>query len=224
MTRGNTITKSDIRYVSRTTARVLGQYGIDCALFGSAACMFHGTLRRPNDVDVIVLSGDYEDTEDIKHILTNEDDRFYTVPSANPRNSYQVLWFELVRGGRSCKVDILLPGIMEIPNIPLDRIEYFGDYDVPVVPLDVLILLKLKGWYDHHYSRRRDFQEKQYYDVEDIRELLEFATDQGIFIYRRSWLPRRFLRGAYQHYRDFIDEYPEFYDGWDSFGIGNCQV
>ncbi|KAG6887343.1 hypothetical protein C0995_015938 [Termitomyces sp. Mi166 len=58
------------------------------------------------DVDIIVITE--MDPEDIKELILAWDDRFYLVPSANPRNTYSVLWFT-VSSRKTCKVDILIP-------------------------------------------------------------------------------------------------------------------
>ena len=99
------------------------------------------------DVDIIVISD--MDPEEIKELILESDNRFYLVPSANPRNTYQVLWFT-ISSRKTCKVNILVPGLLSIPRIPIRHISYVQPFqDIPMVPFLVLLLLKLRGWTDH---------------------------------------------------------------------------
>ena len=56
-----------------------------------------------------------------------DDSSFYLVRSKNWRATYRVLWHRLSkdtypRPSVDCKVDILVPGILNIPNVPQDHV------------------------------------------------------------------------------------------------------
>jgi hypothetical protein len=122
------------------------------------------------------------DTESIKRLLVEADpDRFYLKDSINPDATYKVLWFNLSRKkrepgqkGRSprktCKVDILVPGIMHLPALSADQVVVVDD--LPLIPYSSLLLQKLQGWDDHRHAEEEHKREKVPVDVKDIRVLL----------------------------------------------------
>ena len=94
----------------------------------------------------------------------------------------QVLWYRLDSGyfgsaSRACKVDVLQPGIMSIPDVPTDKIKHRGNY--PVMPLIPLILLKLQAWEDHENAFRSWQREKSVVDLADLGRLLPIASRRG---------------------------------------------
>ncbi|KAI0733340.1 hypothetical protein C8Q72DRAFT_748935, partial [Fomitopsis betulina] len=189
-------TYAEICQVAEKAVSIFSDNGYESCLFGSTACALYGGTRCPNDVDLVVLAD--EDTEDLKHLLTEADDQFFLVPSRRRSANYEVLWYELPsnrRGrGRQCKVDILVPGdALLIPDIPSRYIKHKDG--LPVVPALPLLLMKLQGWTDHRYSNRRDFQEKELADVEDIEELLS-NTGTHIDSKQMAWLPEDFVSAA----------------------------
>lgn len=164
------------------------------------------------------------DPEEIKQYLVTSNDKFFMVPSRNPRNNYQVLWYSLPAprsSERSCKVDILTPGILNIPSIPRRQINYMEQFpDLPLMPFLALLLLKLQGWSDHRDSPRLDMNEKQPIDEEDIDELLTLAVDDfGVELRGEKWIPKWFVRAARQRVGEFVDEFPESADSWYKIGF-----
>ena len=172
-------TYAEICEVAERAISIFSNNGFNACLFGSTACALYGVARCPNvrdlsvvcylyrtdrddqDVDLIVLAS--EDTEYLKRLLTQEDGRFFLVPSRSRRARYKVLWYELPparRGGaRKCKIDILVPGgDLMIPHIPSQNVKRRDG--LPVKPPLPLLLIKLQGWMDHRDSDRLDFQEK----------------------------------------------------------------
>ncbi|KAF5380178.1 hypothetical protein D9615_006211 [Tricholomella constricta] len=225
------LTARETRKAARAAITTLERHDLKSCLFGSAACAIYGTENRePNDVDLIVLTD--MDPEDIKDLLASSNDKFYLVPSTNPRNTYQVLWFSLPsprgrgcgrgRQGRSCKVDILIPGLLSIPNIPPRRIVYVEPFDgIPVVPLLALLLLKLRGWTDHMEDRRRRMREKVEVDEEDIDELLQLAVEEydGVHRNKARWMPRWFVREAKERVERYVEAWPDSADFWSELGF-----
>lgn len=75
----------------------------------------------------------------------SKDSNFYTVASKDPRATYRVLWYRLGYS-RSCKVDVLMPGIMNIPPVPAARIAYRRSRsELPLISFLPLLLLKLQA-------------------------------------------------------------------------------
>ncbi|KAI0649671.1 hypothetical protein C8Q79DRAFT_338513 [Trametes meyenii] len=215
-------TNGEVLQICDRVVVIFRSYNLRCCLFGSTACNLFGVSRTPNDVDLVVFTERY-DQEDLKSILVEEDSDFYLVNSRDPTADYQVLWYRLPSGRRgarrACKVDILVPGILNIPFVPRRRIKVI--LQLPVMPLIPLLLLKLQGWSDHRESYRADMQEKQYVDVEDIDELLQIAIDRGQSAWQDNlnWVPRELLDGAQQHVYDYVAEYPDSSEDWEAIGF-----
>src|SRR5262245_56816068 len=148
------------------------------------------------------------DAETIKALLVAGDSKFFLVRSTNPRNTYRVLWYRLSSTtsgsssytslyrdtyyySRKCKVDILIPGTLNVPDVPTSRIKQINK--LPVAPILVVLFLKLQGWTDHCASTRTDLYLKRHSDVDDINKLLrilkaQFDLEREIRRERR-WLP-----------------------------------
>ncbi|KZT08224.1 uncharacterized protein LAESUDRAFT_649859 [Laetiporus sulphureus 93-53] len=215
-------TYEEIRGIAQQAVSIFADYGYDCCLFGSTACALYGATRRPNDVDLIVLTN--EDTEDLKRILVNEDSRFFLVPSRNPRATYEVLWYTLPSGRnrrrRTCKVDILTPGgNLDLPHVPRQHIK--REQQLPVMPLLPLLLTKLRGWTDHRDSHRQDMQDKQWVDVEDIDELLAITCNTRTHITKDNlrWLPEDFVAASQERALEYVEEYPNSALYWETLGF-----
>jgi len=217
--RGHRPTKAEIQTVARATVTALAEHGLECCLFGSAASSLYGASRVPNDVDVIVLNlQESWDVEDVKQLLEGHEN-FFLVPSTNPRNTYQVLWYSLLskKSSRACKVDILAPGTLEIPQIPISRTVTIVD-QIPLVPFVVLLLLKLKGWEDHCNHHRQDMINKQHVDVQDIDELLGMIAE-GDRLRNERWLPKGFVRRSRNRVRQYVNYFSYSADGWRMIGF-----
>ncbi|CDO76315.1 hypothetical protein BN946_scf184751.g7 [Trametes cinnabarina] len=210
------LTQSDVLHIAQQAIRIFASIGLRCCLIGSTACSLYGVNRTPNDVDLVVLTTEY-DPESLKEVLVNEDMSFYLVRSRNPSANYKVLWCELPHA--KCKVDILLPGILNIPVVPQRDIVWISGY--PVMPLIPLLLLKLQGLVDHRRSTRRDEQEKQHVDASDVWTLLQLAVErrQNVWQSKMQWVPRSLVYAADGHVADYIDEYPRTAAPWRSIGL-----
>ncbi|KAI0325240.1 hypothetical protein GY45DRAFT_1374894 [Cubamyces sp. BRFM 1775] len=163
--------------------------GLKCCLVGSVASYEYGVPRTPNDIDLVVLTSLYEQ-ETLKSMLVTADSSFYLVRSRNPYATYKVLWYRSTSAGAyspSWKVDILLPGIMNIPNVPHDRIVSKSPHHIPLMPLIPHLLLKLQAWSDHRASHRSDQRMKQYTDVRDIDQLLDIVLRSGEHVRPPTW-------------------------------------
>lgn len=146
------------------------------------------------DVDIVVLTNTY-DTEELKRILVRNSSKFELKPSRKIGATYKILYYRFYAFSRiNCKVDILTPGIMNIPDIPTHRIEFINN--LPAMPFLPLLLLKLQAWEDHGDSDRSDFRAKQYVDARDLAQLLVIAGQRGEHKRDAIWLPVSFLREA----------------------------
>ena len=155
---------------------------------------------------------------------------FFLVPSSNPRNTYKVLWYNLqaasshLRPQHACKVDILIPGIMNIPAVRQQDIVYASiqGSSVPVMPFIAVLLLKLQGWADHRVSYRMDLRNKQYVDVADIYELLRIAVQNSrMHVRNESWLPGSFVAAGSGRVIDFIRTHADSAIYWRQIGLVN---
>ncbi|PFH48736.1 hypothetical protein AMATHDRAFT_49290 [Amanita thiersii Skay4041] len=212
-------TPQDIRRVARRTVQALENCGYSSCLFGSAACHVWGMKHRnPKDVDVIVLTND--DPEIIKSKLAETNSRFILRPSNHPRKSHHLLYYAIrfQRPEIVCKVDILVPGLLDIPWVRKSRREYPNEYNIPVIPFLPLLLLKLKGWSDHRRSRRSDFQAKVPQDEKDIQEMLEML-DEDDHLSNNEWLPRYLIRNSERRIVDFVEEFPGTDTEWKYIGF-----
>ncbi|KAI0760885.1 hypothetical protein BD413DRAFT_593939 [Trametes elegans] len=141
-------------------------------------------------------------------MLVSADRKFYLVRSRNPRATYRVLWYRLPGWNKRCKVDILIPGILNVPNVPPAHIRMVtrGSYHLPVMPPIPQLLLKLQGWTDHRASTRLDMRMKQYLDVRDIDALLEIMCGKGLRIddTDAAWVPQTMIAAALDTVRTYV--------------------
>ncbi|KAG6820214.1 hypothetical protein H0H93_003868 [Arthromyces matolae] len=173
-------------------------------------------LNEGQDIDIIVITE--MDPEDLKDLIAESDQRFYLVPSVNPRNTYQVLWFS-VSPRKSCKVDILVPGLLSIPVIPVSKIVYINQ-DIPVVPFLLLLLLKLRGWTDHRVDSRPRMRDKVEVDEGDIEELLELGVEEyKAHLDQESWLPEWFVQEMEERVVEYVERWPDSKQAWRSLGL-----
>ncbi len=173
----------------------------------------------PQDVDIIVLNAN-QPQESLKAELARVDPRFYLVRSKDPFASYKVLWYRL-SNGRSCKVDVLQPGVMNIPSVEPEYIEHI-DY-IPLMPLSAVLLLKLQGWTDHRAASKNYLRKKQHLDVADIDSLLPIAARRGIKPREESWIPDTLIQASEERMKEYIMHFPSTGEQWRllGFDVGN---
>ncbi|KAI0783238.1 hypothetical protein C8Q75DRAFT_726389 [Abortiporus biennis] len=220
---GTNPTAAEIREVASKAVKIFSSNGLISCLCGGAGCSTYGVERIPSDVDIIVMNSQYTQ-EELKTLLVRSNPTFYTRAPKTIGATYRVLFYRLPPGVfryRSCKVDILLPGIMNIPFTPSHRIVYFSD--VPVLPLIPLLLLKLQAWSDHRASTRAYFQMKQYTDVRDIAKLISIAVQRREHLDNEiDWLPATFVAAARERltrYFIIVDPDREIRRGWSIIGF-----
>ena len=161
--------------------------------------------------------------ETLKNFLTQKDSAFYTRPAKSPGATYRVLFYKLLGYHRFCKVDVLVPGTMDIPLIASHRILRIND--IPVMPIIALLLLKLQGWSDHRASTRLDMQEKQYVDIRDINQLLQFAVDRGESVQQATWLPESFVEAGQERLNKYLTTTrPVSASSWSDIGFDTSAL
>lgn len=161
---------------------------------------------------------DRYDQEELKRMLVRKDGDFYLTPSRKIGATYKIVYCRLdQRSFKTCKVDVLTPGIMNIPHIANDRI--IQARSIPIMPFIPLLLLKLQAWSDHRNSTRFDMRSKQYRDVSDIKELLAIGARRQEKLESAQWLPESFLSAATRRIIDFGMYYPECKKDWGTIGF-----
>ncbi|KAI8989243.1 hypothetical protein BD414DRAFT_415208 [Trametes punicea] len=214
---------NEVMDIARKAIEIFARHGLKCCLVGSVASYVYGVLRTPNDVDLVVLTT-LHCQESLKAMLVAADSGFYLVRSRNPYASYKVLWYRNKTSWSSLpwKVDILVPGIMDIPNVPPDRIVRRAPHHLPLMPLIPQLLLKLQAWSDHRDSHRVDLRMKQYTDVDDINKLLEIACLRGHRVHSPdlSWMPTSMVSVALRRLRSYVvHAAPESKAKWRRLGF-----
>lgn len=157
--------------------------------------------------------------ETVKQMIVNNDEDFFLVRAKTPGATYKILYYALTPWGAWCKVDILLPGTLNIPFVPTNLIARVRG--MPLMPLFVVLLLKLQAWTDHRVAGRMDLREKQYVDITDIKELLgiiaESYPDQ--IINGQHWVPAGMIDAAQKRVDEFAQQRPETRNAWLNIGF-----
>ncbi|KAH8102674.1 hypothetical protein BXZ70DRAFT_799381 [Cristinia sonorae] len=195
---------SELHLVARKAVDIFASHGLVCCLFGSFACALYGCSRPPNDVDIVVMTGTHTQEELKQLLVRHPSSDFYLRPSRRIGATYTIAYCSLGEE-RFCKIDVLIPGVLNIPRVPSERITNIRD--LPVLPFMALLLMKLQGWSDHRASARSDMWEKQYVDVRDINQMLGIAAVRDEDVNRETWLPPEFLDAARARVGRFIEKF-----------------
>jgi len=181
-------------------------------------------IDRPyQDLDILCLTPYPGGAEAIKQRLCEEDNRFYTVSARNPNDWWKVLYWRTGRnepGFDRFKIDILIPGVMDLPDVHPHYIINIDNF--PCAPLALLLLHKLQGWDDRRGSYRSDFLAKLPEDVRDIADLLRIANGLGLNITNpKPYISHSFRDISYGRVREFSLEHPEYISLWMGLGLPN---
>lgn len=143
---------------------------------------------------------------------------FYLVAAKTPGATYRVLWYRN-SSARRCKVDLLFPGIMDIPPVPIEDIDN-PEQGKPCAPFALVFLLKLQAWAQHRDSEELRFRVKSSTDALDLRTMLPIAHTKGFSIRRKeAYLPPPFVAPAASRVKRFVQEWPETLHGWRALGF-----
>ncbi|KAK0438731.1 uncharacterized protein EV420DRAFT_1316433 [Desarmillaria tabescens] len=214
---------------AKEVTRIFREAECTFAIMGSAACYLYGNKRLPNDVDILISSHTC-DVESLKELLVTKNPRcFYLVNAKTPGATWKVLWYhDRSSNGKleKTKVDILKPGILQLPMIFSEAI--VDKQGLPVVPLSILLLHKLKGWKDNMESTEQRLRSKHDADVGDIGSLLRIVLE-GMTMQERknsTYWKRFALERFDEEFRDeteyrvrlFCWRFPEYRDMWRKLG------
>ena len=168
------------------------------------------------DVDILILDSQY-DQESIKRMMTRENRCFFLVDPRTIGADYKVLWYHPKgRGSRgrptrralAVKVDILLPGIIELPSFDPCWIDSNNDLGLPTAPLSLVLLHKVLGWWERINSDDHHYQD-HWKDAQDVANLAPIASKTGVTI-NDDVLPDDFIDSASEWVNNFIATYPKF--------------
>lgn len=216
------------------TLRALGME--DTCFIGGLAARLYGNDREPHvsvdgkssvdyllihghtmqDVDILILDSQY-DQETIKRMMTRQNRCFFLVDPQTIGADYKVLWYHPNGRGSSghptrrpsaIKVDILLPGIMELPSFDPYWIESDNNLRLPTAPLSLVLLHKVRGWWDRINSDDHHYRD-HWKDAQDVANLAPIASEMGVTI-NDGVLPDDFIDSASEWANNFIATYPEF--------------
>jgi hypothetical protein len=136
----------------------------------------------------------------------------------------------------SSKVDILLPGVMHLPALPVFMITQLSY--LPLVPFPVLLLHKLQGWADHCMATEARYRAKIGVDARDLKWCLDQRNVQRHLMkyvrYRSSpslkerfkeiWSDRTMFSEEFEalsrvRVSQFCDVYTGLRDVWKAIGF-----
>ncbi|RXW17708.1 hypothetical protein EST38_g8145 [Candolleomyces aberdarensis] len=212
---------------AQATVRIFTKEAIPCASFGSLATKLYGSSRCPKDVDLLI----YQDpaleepwaAEQLKKLLLDKDPRhFYLTLPRDPEATYRVLWYRQSYLGPTCKVDVLIPGTMHLPNLPPTLSKWINN--VPLVPFSLLLLHKLQGWDDHRLAEEDYKRRKMPQDAADIKRLLGMEALVKELVNSKPWADRVLFSEEFEELtkrrvKDYCAEYPKHVQKWRELGF-----
>ncbi|KAJ7447245.1 hypothetical protein FB451DRAFT_1290788 [Mycena latifolia] len=210
---------------AETAISIFRQHSLPAAIFGSLACKLYGNSRCPKDADILVLPpSDQIDAETLKRLIVAAAPRhFYLKNARDPAATYRILWFRQPSRRRETKVDILVPGPMSLPAIPLPRIRWVSG--LPLAPFPFILLHKLKGWADHRAAPEGFKRARQSTDAADVRRLLDIVTEMRTLQALPSWSadPELFAAelqaDSAVRVKEYCVEFPGRAERWRSLGF-----
>ncbi|KAH8916321.1 hypothetical protein BT69DRAFT_1270553 [Atractiella rhizophila] len=214
-----------VQEVAKAAIQALSTCGYDAAILGSLASRQYGVMRSPNDVDILVLPRpwDLSSQEDIKRSVVRVDSRFYLRDAKTPGATDKVLYFKAYSYSRTyTKVDLLLPGVMNLPTLPPEKVMMIGD--LPIGPFSLLLLTKLQCWDDNRQAIQYFKQQKQYTDASDIEALLRLPNAK-MLRKEENWfldadvLGERICRLTPPRVKRICGAYPKMKRDWQLLGF-----
>lgn len=209
---------SDVSAAATVAIATLDRLGVTACFVGGMACKLYGNDRTPEDLDILCL-GCRWDQEELKRRVVAANPSFYLISAKKPGATYKVLWYRANYASSRCKVDLLLPGIMDIPLIPTSAVDRTHP-GKPCAPFGVVFLLKLQAWQQHRDSDEVRWVIKASTDALDIRRLLPIAVAKGFNIQRaEAYLPPSFVASAQSRAKKFVKEWSETRHWWKALGF-----
>ncbi|KAJ7665668.1 hypothetical protein B0H17DRAFT_990858 [Mycena rosella] len=210
---------------AETAIGIFRQHNLPAAIFGSLACKLYGNSRCPKDADILVFPPNSQiDAETLKRLIVAAAPRyFYLKDARDPAATYRILWFRQPSRRRETKVDILVPGPMSLPAIPLPRIRWVSD--LPLAPFPFILLHKLKGWADHRAAPEGFKRARQSTDAADVRRLLDIVPEMRVLQELPSWpedpelFDAELQTDSVARVKEYCAEFPGRAERWRSLGF-----
>ncbi|KAF8575829.1 hypothetical protein K439DRAFT_1397847 [Ramaria rubella] len=218
-TRGPPPSLSQTLKVAHVAVSTLKKAGVDACFIGSMACLLLGATRKPNDLDILCLSNTLRETEALKRQLVALEPHFYLVDARKRTATYKVLWYHIQETDSRIKVDLLMPGDLDIPAVPLSVIDRSHSSGLPSAPLSHVLLLKLQGWIHHGDAVELRYRRKQPIDVQDVSALLVIARLRGVQPRSESYLPEAFISRAALRVIKYVHSNPNSKEAWKAVGF-----
>jgi hypothetical protein len=143
--------------------------------------------------------------------------KFYLVKARDPYATYKVLWY-LTDTNSRIKVDLLFPGVLNIPSIPPSCITRTNIYSLPCAPFSLVLLLKLQAWIHHGESLASRYYLKKPMDARDIDALLPIAIRMCLKPRTEKFLPESFVKSSELHVRKYVREVSGSATQWRTLG------
>ncbi|KAF9008342.1 hypothetical protein BDQ17DRAFT_1422414 [Cyathus striatus] len=205
----------------RGTLKVLTKKEFKCCLIGSAACLFYGLGKRASHgVDIVVLTCTNNKGK-LEGILLDSGKDFSLVPSKTGNADDQQLMYTVPEQRavkQWCPVNIFVPGMLGIPDIPLERVvQKHPDIDIPLMPFSTLLLTKVNGWKAHEGDYRQDEQDKATKDATDISEMLTHLLERykSDVKAEMKWNLWGFTEKSKVNIGLYIEKYPKTKADWE---------
>ncbi|CCM06854.1 uncharacterized protein FIBRA_09159 [Fibroporia radiculosa] len=208
-------TVEEICAVAKRAISTFKSKNLVSCITGNAACLLYGTSRQSHiflELDIIVLSEDHPPRK-LEEMLTAEDKDFYLIQPKGSPDAPKVLCSKLPSKSderkRGCKVNVLVPSMLDLPVVQRDRLEKIGD--VLVLHPVLLLFTKLRTWSDRRISSRSYMQSTQHNDdVRYISELLSIVRGRGENVSRggAQWIPMTTMDAAWCRLAEYAEEYP----------------
>jgi hypothetical protein len=178
----------------------------------------------------------------LKRMLVNDNSCFFLRLAQRPGARHQTLWYRYFATDESTvateiKVDIALPGIMHLPNLPLSRIhwiqhEQISPHEVtdrlPLLPPSVILLQKLQAWRDLRFAKHKEFDTVPN-DVLDIQDMLKLPCVLALASHPGIWkdselFDEEFQRLTQGRMREFCYCYGSTSEVWTTLGFDTSGI
>jgi len=229
------LTSIDIYDVATDVVETLKALNLECCFIGGMACSLYGLDRLPKDIDVLINNPHSGwDQEFVKRQLVARNSRFYLVQAKTPGATYKVLWYRLppTAGSRlnnqRIKIDILLPGLMDLPAVPTPNITWFRESTSnrtwPAAPYDLLLMTKLQAWFQRRESSVQHYRDRVPADHADLVELLIIGRSTNERVYpveeeAKQYLSDSFIEVTKQRVIEHVWDHPDCLYSWKALGF-----
>lgn len=174
--------------------------------------------------------------------MAARDSNFFLASPENPHATYKVLWYDIPPTSvprsphspsiiRPCRVNILAPGVMNIPDVPqgcavIASGEWWG---LPLMPLIPLLMLRLQDWMEHRKPgvrfSRRSVENQRNDEFLTIGDLLDVGVRRGYTLDAyRAWLPVSLLETAEEQILTYNSYHPMKAGHWQRLGFSAAST